>query len=99
MPSLFPDLHALAAVCRKYGIRRLAVFGSTLSGTARPDSDIDLLVEFATGRTPGFFGLATIEDELSRLVGGRRIDLRTREDLGRHIRDRVVREARVEYAA
>jgi len=46
---IFPDADALASICRNHGIRRLSLFGSTLKGTARPDSDVDLLVEFEPG--------------------------------------------------
>ncbi|MEX0643730.1 MAG: nucleotidyltransferase domain-containing protein [Parvularculaceae bacterium] len=100
MPStLFSDRAALAAICRQHGIVRLSLFGSRLRGKARPDSDVDLLVEFAPGRTPGFIALAGIEAELSALLGGRRADLRTAQDLGRHFREEVVRTAAVQYAA
>jgi len=84
--------------CRKHDIRRLALFGSVLKGTARADSDIDLLVEFEPGREPGLIGLAHMEHELSQLLGGRRIDLRTAEDLSRHFREELVRTAEVQYA-
>jgi hypothetical protein len=97
--GLFPDPEALAALCRKHHIRRLSVFGSTLKGTARPDSDIDLLVEFAPHAKPGLIGLATIELELSSLLNGRKIDLRTADDLSRHFRDEVLRTAMTQYAA
>jgi predicted nucleotidyltransferase len=100
MPDrLFPDRAALIALCRRHGIRRLSLFGSVLKETDRPDSDIDLLVEFEPGAAPGFLGLAAIEAELSDLLGGRRIDLRTRQELSRYFRDEVVRAAQVQYAA
>ena len=75
------------------------MFGSVLKGTARPDSDVDLLVEFEPDAIPGLLGLAAIEMELSDLLGGRRVDLRTAQELSRHFRDEVVRTARVQYAA
>ena len=96
---IFPDRTVVAAICRRYHIRRLALFGSTLRGTDRPDSDIDLLVEFEPNHKPGFLALAAIEGELSSLAGGRRIDLRTAQDLSRYFRDEVVRTAEVQYAA
>ena len=96
---IFPDRAALSAICRRHHIRRLALFGSTLRGTDRPDSDVDLLVEFEPGRKPGLFALAGIESELSVLAGGRRIDLRTAQDLSRYFRDDIVRMAEVQYAA
>lgn len=88
----------LGRVCRSHGIRRLSLFGSVLRGTDRPDSDVDLLVEFEAGRTPGLLELARIEAELSALLGGRRVDLRTAQDLSRHFRDDVTRTAEVQYA-
>jgi predicted nucleotidyltransferase len=96
---IFPDRAALAAICRHRHIRRLALFGSTLKGTDRPDSDVDLLVEFEPGHKPGLLALADIEAELSVLAAGRRIDLRTAQDLSRYFRDEVVRTAEVQYAA
>jgi predicted nucleotidyltransferase len=86
----------LAALCRRHGIRRLAVFGSVLKGAARPDSDIDLLVEFEPGCTPGLIGISAIELELGQALG-RKVDLRTPEDLSPHFRDEVLRQADVAY--
>lgn len=88
---------ALPAFCRDNGIRRLSVFGSALRADFRADSDIDLLVEFLPGRIPGLFGMARMERELSNLFGGRKIDLRTAEDLSRYFRDAVLEEAEVCY--
>jgi predicted nucleotidyltransferase len=96
--SIFADRDALAALCRQYHIRRLSLFGSILKGTARQDSDVDLLVEFGTGRDPGLLGLAGIEAEISSLLGGRRVDLRTAQDLSRHFRGEMVRSAELQYA-
>lgn len=93
------DRAALAALCRRHRIVRLSLFGSTLAGTARAESDIDLLVEFEFEGQPGLLGLAAMEEELSVLLGGRRVDLRTTEDLSPHFRDEVVRSAAVQYAA
>ncbi len=100
MPGRLPvDPVALAALCRRYRIRRLSLFGSTLKGTAGPESDVDLLVEFECDARPTLFDLAHIEQDLSALLGGRRVDLRTPEDLSRYFRDEVVREAEVQYEA
>jgi uncharacterized protein len=100
MPPRLPiDPDTLAAICRRHGIKKLSLFGSTLKGTARPDSDIDLLVEFLPDRIPGLIALAGIELELTELLNGRKVDLRTSNDLSRHFRDEVVREAAVQYAA
>jgi len=88
----------LAASCRRHGNRKLSLFGSVLQGTARPDSDIDLLVEFEPGRTPGLIGISAIEIELGRALG-RKVDLRTAQDLSPRFRDDVLRQAEVAYEA
>jgi predicted nucleotidyltransferase len=96
-PSLNLDDATVARFCRTHGIRRLALFGFRLKGTARPDSDIDLLVEFDPVRRPSLLDLAGMEIELSEMLGGRKADLRTPGDLSRHFRDEVVRTAEVQY--
>lgn len=96
---LFSDPGALAALCRRYRIRRLSLFGSTLKGTRRPDSDVDLLVEFEPEATPSLFTMVEIELALSSLLGGRKVDLRTSNDLSRYFRDEVVRTAEPQYEA
>ena len=96
---LFPDGAALAALCRRHGIRRLSLFGSVLKGTARPDSDVDLLVEFEPGAKPSYLDLAQMEIDLSGLLGGRRVDLRTPQELSRYFRDEVARTAEVQFVA
>jgi hypothetical protein len=96
---LFSDADALSAICHRRNIRRLALFGSTLKGTNRPDSDVDLLVEFEPQARPGLLTIARIEMELSDLLGGRKVDLRTAQDLSRYFRDEVVRVAEVQYEA
>ena len=98
-PSLFTDADALASICRRYHIRRLSLFGSTLKGVNRPDSDIDLLVEFDPDAKPTLLTMAEIELELSPLLGGRKVDLRTAQDLSRYFRDEVVRSAELQYEA
>ena len=97
--NLFDDKAALAQLCRRHHVSRLALFGSRLKGTNRPDSDVDLLVEFELGHAPGLLALAGIEAEISSLIGGRQVDLRTPQDLSRHFRDEIMRNANVQYAA
>lgn len=97
MPRLPIPQEQIAEFCRRHHIRKLSLFGSVLKGTARPDSDIDLLVEFEPGRTPGL-GIIAMEEELSRMLG-RKADLRTPGDLSRHFVDQVLRTAEVQYAA
>ncbi len=100
MPQcLFPDRTMLGALCRRHGIRRMSLFGSHSKGTAQPDSDVDLLVEFEPGLEPGLFKLAGIEADLSALLNGRRVDLRTAEDLSRHFRSEILDTATEQYAA
>jgi predicted nucleotidyltransferase len=88
----------ITELCPRQGIRKLALFGSVLTSRFSESSDIDMLVEFQPGMRVGFFRLAEIEAELSRLFGGRKIDLRTQMDLSRYFRDEVVRGAIVVYA-
>ncbi len=88
----------IAEFCRLHHIRRLAVFGSALRSDFNENSDIDVLVEFEPGHVPGLFGMARLERELSRLLGGRKVDLRTPEDLSRYFREEVLNEAEVQYA-
>jgi hypothetical protein len=91
LAQIRPD--ALAEFCRRHHISRLALFGSVLRPDFRPDSDIDVLVEFEPGRTPGF-AFFDIEAELSQLLG-RRVDLNTPQFLSPRIRARVQAEAEV----
>ena len=97
--SLFADPRALETICRRHHIRRLALFGSTLTGANRPESDVDLLVEFEPDAKPSLLTMAQVEIELSPLLGGRKVDLRTAQDLSRYFRDTVVRSAEVQYEA
>ena len=97
--ALTKDRDGLAEFCRRHFIERLSLFGSALQGTARPDSDLDILVEFVAGKEPGLIGLAAMEADLSALLGGKRVDLRTPQDLSPHFRNEVLRTAEVQYAA
>ena len=99
MPDrLFTDRAALASLCRRRHIRRLSLFGSVLKGNARPDSDVDLLVEFEKDAKGGYFELCGIEIELAELIG-RSVDLRTEHDLSGYFRQEVVQNALQLYAA
>jgi uncharacterized protein len=84
----------LKAFCRRHHIRSLSLFGSVLRDDFKPESDIDILVEFQEGKTPGLLKLAGMEEELGTLLGGRKVDLRTSRDLSPHFRERVLQEAR-----
>lgn len=91
------DKTKIKAFCRKHHIRRLGLFGSVLRDDFSPESDVDVLVEFEPGHVPGlaFFGM---EAELSELIG-RKVDLNTPNFLSRYFRDKVLREAQVQYEA
>ena len=80
------------------GVRGLYLFGSVARGDSRQDSDVDLLVEFEPGAKPSLLTMARIELELSSLLGGRKIDLRTAQDLSRYFRDEVLAGAEGQYA-
>lgn len=86
----------IVGFCRKRHIARLSLFGSVLREDFREDSDVDALVEFEPGRVPGLIGLGGMANELSGILG-RRVDLRTPEDLSPYFRDEVVCSARPLY--
>jgi hypothetical protein len=87
----------LAEFCRRNHIRKLSLFGSVITGDFGPNSDVDVLVEFEPGHVPGL-ALIRMQDELAALLGGREVDLVTPKFLNRRIRDRILREAVVQYA-
>lgn len=89
---------ALAAFCKRHHIQRLAFFGSVLRADFTPKSDVDVLVEFHAGHSPGLLGLAAMERELSDVLG-RRVDLNTAGFLNRFFADEVLREAQDQYVA
>jgi predicted nucleotidyltransferase len=90
---------AIRAFCLRNHIARLGLFGSVLRDDFGPGSDVDVLVEFEPGHAPGLFGLAAMERELSALLGGRKVDMRTPRDLSRYFREEVAAQALVQYAA
>ena len=96
-PQISVSKTALAAFCQENGIRRLAIFGSALREDFGPESDIDLLVEFQPGAHPRLLGIAGIELALSELFAGRKVDLRTPEDLSPYFRQDVLDTAEVNY--
>jgi hypothetical protein len=100
----FPD-DQIAAFCRRHGVARLSLFGSILRPPTpeggygfRPSSDVDMLVEFLPGRTPGLFYFGGMLMELQEMLG-RTVDLKTPQDLSRYFRHEVLREARLLHAA
>ena len=88
----------VAEFCKRNRIRKLSLFGSALTGDFRPDSDVDLLVEFSPGATPSLLDLARMERELSAILGSRKVDLRTFKELSRYFRDEILATATVQYA-
>lgn len=92
------DQEQLAEFCRRHRIKTLAFFGSVLRDDFRPDSDIDVLVEYEPGAVVGLIAMAGQEIELSQILG-RKADLRTPRELSQYFRDKVVAGAEVQYAA
>jgi len=86
----------LETFCRKNHIIKMSLFGSALRDELKPGSDIDILVEFDKNHIPGLFDISRMEIELSETIG-RKVDLRTPEDLSRYFRDEVVKNAEVHY--
>lgn len=97
MANLDFDQAELNAFCHRHGLRRLSLFGSVLRKDFRPDSDVDVLVEFRPGVRAGFLRMSAMERELTALLG-RKVDLRTPNELSRYFRDEVLRVAEVRYA-
>src|SRR5205809_4315092 len=97
-PQISIDRYAVSAFCRRHCIKILALFGSVLRDDFRPDSDVDVLVEFQPGHVPGLDFMA-IQCELSGLLQGRRVDLVTPKFLNSRIRDEVLTSAEPLYDA
>lgn len=97
----YHDIHVsgdeLAAFCRRNHVRRLSLFGSILGRDFQSESDVDVLVEFESGHTPGL-AFFEMQDELAKLFG-RVIDLHTPASLSKYFRDDVMAEAEVQYDA
>jgi predicted nucleotidyltransferase len=87
----------LAEFCQRHHIVRLSLFGSVLRDDFGPASDIDVLVEFDPKHIPGLMRLVGIEMELSKILGGRKVDMRTAEDISRYFRKKVLTEAQNQY--
>ena len=99
MTSRVPiSTEAVAAFCLRHHIIRLSLFGSVLRADFRPDSDVDVLVEFEPGHVPGL-RFISIERELSQILGGRRVDMVTPKILNPRIRDQVLGSAQSLYVA
>ena len=92
------DGPSLAEVCRRYGVKELSLFGSAVRGEMRPESDVDILVEFEPGVRIGLIKFESLVDELESLAG-RRVDLVTKRGLKPWVRPTVLKDAHVIYAA
>jgi len=92
------DKKKIAAFCQAHHITKLSLFGSVLTEHFRNDSDVDVLVEFDPEQIITLFDIYDMEEELSEIFS-RKVDLRTPKELSRHFRDKVVREALLQYAA
>ena len=92
------DGPSLAEVCRRYGVKELSLFGSAARGEIRPESDIDIMVEFEPGVRIGLIKFESLVEELE-LLAGRSVDLVTKRGLKPWIRPHVLKDARVIYAA
>jgi len=90
------DNKLLEEFCKANGIKKLSLFGSYLKNTYNEESDVDLLVEFEDDTEYGLLDVARMERELSEMIG-KKVDLRTSEELSRYFRDTVVKEAVVKY--
>lgn len=97
MDALSVSQEEISDFCRRNHIKRLAFFGSVLRDDFRPDSDIDVIVEFEPGHVPGLRYFA-MERELSEILG-RKVDLNTPGTLSKYFRDRVLAEAEPQYVA
>ena len=95
-PPLVLPSDKIEAFCLRHHIRKLSLFGSILTPHFRPDSDIDVLIEFEPAQVPGFFGLVGMEQELSAMLD-RKVDLRTPQELSPYFREKVVATAAVQY--
>src|SRR5579871_592968 len=89
----------IAEFCQQHGIRKLSLFGSVLSERFSESSDVDVLVEFLPDQRVGYLRMAQLERELSSFFGGRKVDLRTPQELSRYFREDVLQTAAVQYAA
>jgi predicted nucleotidyltransferase len=95
--SVAVDQDRVASFCQRHRVRKLSLFGSVLRNDFRPESDIDVLVEFEPDAGVGFFELFDMERELSNLLGGRKVEINTPKSLSKYFRDKVLSEAEVQY--
>lgn len=99
MSHIIIPKEGISNFCTQHQIKRLSLFGSVLRNDFRKDSDIDVVVEFLSGKRVGMLAMARLERELSQLFEGRTVDLRTPAELSRYFRDDVLQKAEVCYDA
>ena len=90
--------HKIAEFCKKNHIIKLSLYGSVLRDDFQMNSDIDILIEFETGKAPGLISYSRMERELSEILGNRKVDLRTPHELSKYFRGEVLAQAEVQYA-
>lgn len=95
--KLSADTTAIAELGTRYGISKLMLFGSALRDDFTSSSDVDLLVEFLPGHTPGFLGLEMLEDDLQEAFAGRDVDLNTPGMFKSGVRSKILSQAKVIY--
>lgn len=86
----------IADFCKRNHIKKLSFFGSVLRDDFRSDSDIDVLIDIEQGKNITFLDIARMEMELSEILNGRKVDLRTPAEFGKHL-NRIIKEAEVQY--
>lgn len=91
------DMDVLAEICQRYHVRELSLFGSVLRADFRPDSDVDVLVEFEPETRMGLFTYFDLQNELQNLIG-RNVDLVMKTGLKQVIRHDVLASSEVVYA-
>lgn len=96
-PKIITSQKEIEDFCRRHHIKKLSLFGSVLTDSFGPDSDIDVLVEFEPGHVPGL-AFIRMQDELSEIFGGRKVDLLTPKFLNKRIQKKIISEASVQYA-
>ena len=97
-PGLELSVQDLEAICQRFDVAELGIFGSSVNGTFTPNSDVDILVKFREGARVGMVRFLTLRDELSKLLG-RKVDLVSKPGLNPEIRAEVLANSRVLYAA
>lgn len=98
MKNLTVSSDKIGEFCRRNHILKLSFFGSVLRDDFSPDSDVDVLVEFEPDAVVGLFELYDMEQSLSRILGGRKVEINTPRSLSKYFRDQVLTEAETAYA-